>query len=703
MTKSAFSLIELIISMTLVILLWVVATSIYTSSQSRWDNTRIIADIQTLDTALLSISQSQTILPLPDGNTNYYSEDSSYREPDAQDRFWVYGKITQDTLPKSYINFAPIDPNTGNYYSYGKTFENQNYEISAVVRDDDGRASAHVQWNYIPDNSLYNLIREHNGPRFVYHGSQEIFPYDPDDATVHGKITEFSGTVQVNDEEATVGQYVFAWDRISVAPWEILRIYFSDGSQSILWESWVQTDVLLDTLIAPEKNNLITQIQLILNSGTIWTNATQMSEWSSLSIQAWDTTAAVRGTIFGISSDGTVEVISGTVEITKNSISDTITAESDNNKTVPSMDSTIKQGIWYLEAGLTTQIIEYDSETQMATLAINDVILADAQYLKVGNDSSSYLNDGSWDSANTWSHDFDMDRVSGQSDVMLAFCKQQNFQEICSRPTALNTLISYDPNTLIYSEEDQLANGDACIASTHSIDTRSYDIPELKSWAFKTLSLPSTPIENGSSQYSVFVSCNDGSLIYEAEKNILQCDDGFYEKKWSCVAGFSPCAPGAIWVYTTGNILPHSYTRAVSVDDYKIENGTVDHNATLRCDNGDLKITQNQATFHCNDGYEEEWAECIEARAQITVNGSTVEFKPWAKLTYGLNRGDRLILDGTTIFQATKRRSTKLEIRWDANKTLHVRYEYKKWRKSRRWRNVTSIPNVTSPKLEFHN
>jgi len=101
--------------------------------------------MQTIDTALLSMSQSQTLLPLPSGNTNYYSADSSYREPDAQDRFGVYGKITQDTLPKSYINFVPIDPVTGNYYSYGKTFEKQSYEIAAVVRDDDGRASAHVQ------------------------------------------------------------------------------------------------------------------------------------------------------------------------------------------------------------------------------------------------------------------------------------------------------------------------------------------------------------------------------------------------------------------------------------------------------------------------------------------------------------------------------------------------------------------------------
>ena len=74
-----------------------------------------------------------------------------------------------------------------------------------------------------------------------------------------------------------------------------------------------------------------------------------------------------------------------------------------------------------------------------------------------------------------------MNRVSGQSDVMLAFCKQQNFQEICSRPTALNTLISYDPNSIAYKSEDIIFNGDACENTVHTIDTRIYNVPDLKS------------------------------------------------------------------------------------------------------------------------------------------------------------------------------------------------------------------------------
>jgi hypothetical protein len=98
----------------------VLAATVNNNFKSKTLNTRTTADIATLDTAFTSFAQENSTLPQPSGNINFFKEDTSYSEPGDSEAYGVYGQITRITLPSKYINFTPLDPTTGAYYSYGK-------------------------------------------------------------------------------------------------------------------------------------------------------------------------------------------------------------------------------------------------------------------------------------------------------------------------------------------------------------------------------------------------------------------------------------------------------------------------------------------------------------------------------------------------------------------------------------------------------
>lgn len=119
MQKQAFTFIEIIIVITITVMISVLAATVNNNFKTKTLNTRTTADIITLDAAFTSFAQDNSSLPRPGGNTNFFKEDTSYSE-DTTDAYGVYGQITSITLPSKYINFTPLDPATGAYYSYGK-------------------------------------------------------------------------------------------------------------------------------------------------------------------------------------------------------------------------------------------------------------------------------------------------------------------------------------------------------------------------------------------------------------------------------------------------------------------------------------------------------------------------------------------------------------------------------------------------------
>jgi type II secretory pathway pseudopilin PulG len=64
-TKKAFSLVEIIISISIIILLAVVWLNTNTTYQQKTQNTKVIADLETLKNTLEEYSNEKQTLPMP--------------------------------------------------------------------------------------------------------------------------------------------------------------------------------------------------------------------------------------------------------------------------------------------------------------------------------------------------------------------------------------------------------------------------------------------------------------------------------------------------------------------------------------------------------------------------------------------------------------------------------------------------------------
>ena len=366
--KKAFSFVELIVVLAILLLLWVLWVSLYSSSNDKTNNSKVISWAKTLKNALSNYLQDNKILPLPDWNKNYFKIDSSYAHYDDDNTFWVYGSITEKTLPKKYIDILPLDPVSNHYYSYWKTLDNKYFEVSSILRQE-WDAIAKLDWTYPWENWPVSLIREYNWPYFVQDKSHHL-PYNPDEHILVAQIFSHWNNVKVN------GLVLGSWstkqirtgDEIEVKSWEKADIYFADGSVSIIWDNSKDTKLTLSNLdYKDEKDNLFTKVQLYLSVGSIFTQATALNqnwEGSDFEIYTQDTTAAVRWTEFLVSYDNNQtslivvnwEVIVKKTENTKENLHpimpwDEIERVMKNGKIILTSEGFEKWKIWEEEVG----------------------------------------------------------------------------------------------------------------------------------------------------------------------------------------------------------------------------------------------------------------------------------------------------------------------------------------------------------------
>lgn len=325
----AFSLVEIIITIsiiTVLVIMWVSSKQWYEQNNS---NAKIISDLQSINNALESYLQEYNSLPQPDWNTNFYKSDTTYAHSYTDtETFWVYGSITENTIPNKYIVNTPIDPNTNSYYSYWKTKNSNQFEIAAVERINNEYKSK-VLWNYTAENGPYNLIRQYNWPNFVSNNSDKNFPYNPEQFVFTAKINKTTWNIEIqnkngntiNNLEEITNYNIQIWDKIIVSIWATAQIYFSDWSTSVIWDKNQETIVTITDMMFKSKNNLSTMVKLFVSAWSIWTKATHLNTDSQFEVSTNDTNAAVRWTIFWIiknSINTQVIVIEWEVDILKN-------------------------------------------------------------------------------------------------------------------------------------------------------------------------------------------------------------------------------------------------------------------------------------------------------------------------------------------------------------------------------------------------
>ncbi len=302
LNKKAFSFVELIIVISIIALLSVIAFTVFNSNSHKANNTKIEADIMTLTNAFLSYNQETQTFPEPDWNLNFFKWDSRFGHSWDLNNFWVFGSVTQNTLPKRYLNTLPLDPVTNHFYSYWKTLNNEYFEIASIIRTTETN-STKLHWTYPWQFGPISLIREFNWPIFVSNKSKQHLPYNPNDHTLTAR-----------DQYWTI---YHSWDKIDNST-RALTLYFSDGSISEL--AIGSTLHFSDLEFKNPENNLLTKVRLFLSSWEIITKATSLNTGSEFQIHTPDTTAAVRWTLFSVSYDTinnktTVSVAKWTVEI----------------------------------------------------------------------------------------------------------------------------------------------------------------------------------------------------------------------------------------------------------------------------------------------------------------------------------------------------------------------------------------------------
>ncbi len=296
----AFSFVEIIIVISILILLSVVAISISSNMQEKTDNTAVNADISTLINSFESYLNENWNLPDPAGNKNYFTSDTSYAHS-VSTAFWVHGFVKDNILPAKYLNYLPLDPKTKQFYAYWKTLTwSLNFEIAAVIWDN-WLPVTKLEWTYPWEEGPISLIREYNWPSFLSNKSNLHFPYNPEERLLTAKIDSYSWNVTIDGYTWEVSEKTLvAWDTIKVETWWYADIYFSDWSVSTLWDESNSSEITLSDMSYKVENNLITKIRIALSSGTLWTKATNLDEQSEFDVFTQDATAAVRWTIFAL-------------------------------------------------------------------------------------------------------------------------------------------------------------------------------------------------------------------------------------------------------------------------------------------------------------------------------------------------------------------------------------------------------------------
>jgi len=477
--KLAFTFVEMIIAISIVVLLAVVWNGSLSTYKEKSNNSKVISDLSTLNNSLLSYSTENTKLPKAWWNDNFFKSDTSYAHSwTGADTFWAHWFITENTLPNKYLNYLPLDPVTSQYYAYGRTKTDLQFEIAGVILKDSQPVSL-VNWNYTAENWPYNLIREYNWPDFVYDKSTSVFPYNPYEKVLTAKIGDFSGSlssIKINNTSMTADKilsYVLKiWDKIYVATWSTVDLYFSDWTTATLWDISNNSELTLSDMSFNWDTNLFTKVKLALWAWTIWSKATSLWSDSSFEIYTTDSSAAVRWTIFWMTKSSTtnISVLDWNVDVkavTPNTTGMTlpiikkiikwksiININSTLGNILPNtsaVSSSTLDRFWKLANAIQLNVNYYRKTTSLIDikLKLNNIIKKKAQYLKLRVWDRDYKLNNNWSHSReltlTWGTNFTgtwfSEIINGKSKIKLSFCEiKKNWKEKCTKTKTIKLI-----------------------------------------------------------------------------------------------------------------------------------------------------------------------------------------------------------------------------------------------------------------------
>lgn len=317
--NKGFTFVEVLISISIIILIWVVAMTNYFWMKNNSNNSKIESDLVTLQNSFISYYNDKEEYPMPKWNQKFFWSDGSYRHSEeSQNLHWVSGFVTQNILDKKYLDYTPLDPNTSQYYGYAKTMDNSGFEIAWVLINGNEFTSK-VYWNYTWETWVRYLVREYAWNEFVENNSHTTFPYNPYEMVLIWSVENINWTVNVNDFSAIDGTQVTQWDIVFVGAWSSASIYYSDGSEVMLWDTSENTELYLTDLSYKWEDNLLTSVSQVLKSWNLFVKASKMNtDWweSEFNVYTDDVVASVRWTIFWVNAENNeISLIEWEVEV----------------------------------------------------------------------------------------------------------------------------------------------------------------------------------------------------------------------------------------------------------------------------------------------------------------------------------------------------------------------------------------------------
>ncbi|MDD5198057.1 MAG: FecR domain-containing protein [Candidatus Gracilibacteria bacterium] len=323
----AFTLVELLVSISILATISIVAYTSYSGHMKTVNNATRIASIDSLHLSLSDYYQMKKILPEPNSNYIAYDERGTYMHS-LSGSYGVSGYVSNDFLPAGYVNFRATDPESNQFYGYGKLLDGtSSFDVAAVLYDEKtGGYKTYIRGTY-EKQRLSSLIRAYSSSNFVSQDSTEDLPYNPYERKITASVSSYSGTIILKNDKGellSLTGELNSGDTITVATGSTSLLHISDGSELSLGSATSETVLKLTSLAYSDDNNLASKVVIFLTSGEVWTEAphlrTEADSNSDFSIQTDSALAAVRGTVFGVTRDAsgtTISLASGKLEVEK--------------------------------------------------------------------------------------------------------------------------------------------------------------------------------------------------------------------------------------------------------------------------------------------------------------------------------------------------------------------------------------------------
>lgn len=129
----AFTLIEILVTIAILATLSVLAYTSYAGYIKHSYDSERMAAIDYLTKSLESSYEIQKVLPEPNSNFIVYDDRGSYLHTTISgstvvlpsSAYGLSGYASRDFLPAGFLNFSVLDPETKQFYAYGKLANNQ--------------------------------------------------------------------------------------------------------------------------------------------------------------------------------------------------------------------------------------------------------------------------------------------------------------------------------------------------------------------------------------------------------------------------------------------------------------------------------------------------------------------------------------------------------------------------------------------------